>query len=247
MGSRRLIPLVLATLPVLALLLTLGTWQVNRLRWKTSLLADIAASEAAPPQPLGASPATFAKVVVNGRFDHAREALLGVEVRGTTLGSHLLVPLLRPDAPPILVDRGWVPLERARPLDQPMGEVSVTGYMIPADQRDWVSAKDDVPGRRFYIFDPAAIGTALNLPGVLPFGLVALAPADQPLGQPTSVLPAAARSLPRPTNPHLGYAITWYGLACALVGVAVVFALRRPEGPVQAPASQGPASGEPAA
>jgi surfeit locus 1 family protein len=27
------------------------------------------------------------------------------------LGSHLLVPLLREDAPPLLVDRGWVPLE----------------------------------------------------------------------------------------------------------------------------------------
>lgn len=232
MRFRRLTPLVLATLPVLALLLTLGTWQVNRLRWKTDLLADIAASEAAPPQPLSASPALYAKVVVTGRFDHAREALLGVEVRGTTLGSHLLVPLLRADAPPVLVDRGWVPLERAMPLDQPAGEVTVTGYVRPADQREWVSATDDVPGRRFYVFDPAAIGAALDLPDVLPFGLVALAPAGQPVGQPGGTLPAAARSLPRPTNPHLGYAITWYGLACALVGVAVVFAARRPTQPV---------------
>jgi surfeit locus 1 family protein len=43
---------------------------------------------------------------------------------------------------------------------------------------------------------------------------------------PPTVLPAAARSLPRPTNPHLGYAITWYGLAAALLGVLIAF-LRR--------------------
>src|SRR3712207_6865563 len=47
-----------------------------------------------------------------------------------------------------------------------------------------------------------------SLPGAAPFGLVALAAP----GTPPAALPAAARSLPRPNNPHLGYAITWYGL-----------------------------------
>ena len=233
MPSRRLILLTLASLPVLALLLTLGTWQLRRLQWKTDLLAGIAASEAAMPQPLSTAPAPYTKVVATGRFDHAREALLSLEVRGTTLGAHLLVPLLRPDAPPLLVDRGWVPLERTAPLERPAGEVAVTGYIRPADRREWVSAKDDIAGRRFYVFDPVAIGAALDLPGTLPFGLVALA--GQPPG---TTLPAPARSLPRPTNPHLGYAITWYGLACALVGVFAVFATRRTA--VPGPGAPGP-------
>ncbi len=230
--SRRLILLALASLPVLALLLTLGTWQLRRLQWKTDLLAAIAAAEAGPPQPLGPAPAPYSKVVATGRFDHAREALLSVEVRGAILGSRLLVPLLRADAPPLLVDRGWVPLERTATLDRPTGEVAVIGYVRPADPREWVSATDDVPGRRFYVFDPLVIGAALDLPGTLPFGLVALAPPGQPVGNSPGTLPAAARSLPRSTNPHLGYAITWYGLAGALVGVAVVFARRRPTQPL---------------
>jgi surfeit locus 1 family protein len=33
--------------------------------------------------------------------------------------------------------------------------------------------------------------------------------------------------MPRPSNNHLGYAITWYGLAAALVGVFAVWARRR--------------------
>jgi surfeit locus 1 family protein len=224
-GRRVLVP-ALAALPVLAALCGLGTWQVRRLHWKNDLLARIEASEKAPPAPLGAAAEPYAKVVATGRFDHAREALLGVEVRGTTLGSHLLTPLLRDGHPPLLVDRGWVPLERNRPLDRPEGEVAVTGFVREADTRDWNSPADDAAGRRFYVFDPAAIGAALGLrTRPAPFGLVALAaPADAAPG-----LPAAARSLPRPDNRHLGYAITWYGLAASLVGVFAAFAVRRME------------------
>ena len=214
---------MLAALPVLAVLLALGTWQVRRLAWKTDMLATIAASEAGPPVPLGAAPVPYAKVVATGRFDHGREALLGLEVRGTTLGAHLLVPLLRDGAPPLLVDRGWVPMERDRAVDRPPGEVAVTGYVRPADERDWNSPKDDPVGRRFYILDTAAIGAALGLPPPAPYGLVALAPP----GTPATRLPAAPTTLPRPNHPHLGYAITWYGLAAALVGVVAAFVMRK--------------------
>lgn len=225
---RRILAPALAALPVFVLLCGLGAWQVRRLHWKADLLARIEASERAPPVPLGDAPGLFvpepfAKVVASGRFDHEREALLGVEVRGTTLGAHLLTPLLRSGAPPLLVDRGWVPLERARPVDRPDGEVAVTGYVRGAQRRDWLSPTDDVAGRRFYLFDPAAIGAALDLPATpAPFGLVALAPAGA-----DRALPEAARTLPRPNNPHLGYAITWYGLAASLVGVFLAFARQR--------------------
>lgn len=224
MRLRRLLLPLLVTLPVLAVLLALGTWQWERLHWKTDLLARIDAAEAAPPRPLGPDPEPYAKVVATGRFDHGREVLLGVEVRGTTLGTRLLTPLLRPGAPPVLVERGWVPLERAEGIDRPEGEVSVTGYVRPAEPRNPFAAEDDAAGRRFYSFDPAAIGQALGLPEVAPFGLVALAPR----GAAPAVLPSPARSLPRPNNPHLGYMITWYGLAAALVGVFIAFMRSRP-------------------
>ncbi|GAA0568537.1 SURF1 family protein [Craurococcus roseus] len=210
-------------------LCALGTWQVQRLHWKNDVLARIEASERSPPTPLGASAEPYAKVVAAGRFDHEREALLGVEVRGTTLGAHLLTPLLRAGHAPVLVDRGWIPLERNRPVDRPEGEISVTGFVRDADRRDWLSPEDDAPGRRFYVFDPEAIGSALGLPEApAPFGLVALAPRTAaPAGAGPSPLPEPARGLPRPNNPHLGYAITWYGLAASLVAVLVAFARRR--------------------
>ena len=221
-GARRLLVPLLVTLPVLAVLLALGSWQARRLAWKTEILARIEAAEAGPAAPLGPAPTLFARVEAAGRFDHAREALVGLEVRGTTLGARLVTPLLRPAAEPLLVDRGWVPIERSRPVDHPVGEVRVTGWVRPAEPAGMFSARDDTAGRRFYSFDPAAIGAALGLPRVAPFLLVAIAPTGDAPG-----LPEPARAVPRPSNNHLGYAITWYGLAAALVGVFLVWARRR--------------------
>lgn len=215
---RVLLPFLLA-LPVLALLIGLGAWQAQRLVWKNDLLARIAAAEAGPPAPLGHSPEPFAKVETAGRFDHGREALLGLELRGNTLGARLLTPLVREGAPPLLVDRGWVPLSGGGAVHRPEGPQRVTGWVRPPERAGAFAAADDPAARRFYTFDPAVIARALGLPEPAPFGLVAL-------GEEAG-LPAPDRSLPRPRNNHLGYAITWFGTALALAGVFLAWALRR--------------------
>ncbi|WP_270936536.1 SURF1 family protein [Falsiroseomonas oryzae] len=214
-------PLLIATLaavPVLGVLLFLGTWQVQRLHWKNDLIARIAASEAAPAAPLRDPPEPLSKVRVTGRFDHAREATLGVATRGPVLGTQVVTPLLREGAPPVLVNRGWMPIDRAGPVARPEGEVTVEGWVHPGEPAGWMSATADPAARRFYSFDPPVIGAALGLAEVAPYGIVALGPGGG--------LPDPARTLPRPTNNHLGYAITWYGLALSLLGVLAAFALR---------------------
>lgn len=220
---RRLLLPSLITFGALMVLIGLGTWQVERLSWKTDLLARFDAVEAGPPAPLGAAePEPYAKVSATGHFDHGREALLGVELRGTALGGHLVTPLLRDGAPAILVDRGWVPFERNASVAHPAGDVTVTGWVRPPETAGWFSAADDVPGRRFYTYDPTKIGAALGLTSVVPWTLVALAD-----GADAAALPQPARRLPRPNNNHLGYAITWFGLAAGLIGVYLVWLRRR--------------------
>jgi len=210
----------LMTLAMLAVLLGLGTWQVERLHWKEALLAQIARSEAAPAAPLPAAPEPFSKVHVTGRLRDDLAASYGADVRdtraGTVLGTQLIVPLERLGDETILVDRGWVPDKRPAALALPEGDVTVEGYVRPGDTPGMFSATDSPATRRFYTLDPAAIGAALGLHRVAPFVLVAMGPA------PPEGFPDPARHLPRPLNNHLSYAITWYGLAVALV---VIFAL----------------------
>ncbi len=232
---RKLIGPALMTAVMFLVLVGLGTWQVRRLAWKEAILARIAQAEAAPPTLLPATPDApvpepFTKVAVTGTLLHDKAALYGAEVRdthtGPDLGGQLIEPLQRASAPPLLVDRGWVPLKRDVPVAMPPGIVTIAGYVHPADTPGWFSAQDDVAGRHFYTLDPAAIGAALGLGRVAPFILIALGPPPAPGAHPAgpSDLPIPAEHLPRPPNNHLQYAITWYGLAAALLVIFTVWA-----------------------
>lgn len=216
----------LMTIAMLVVLIGLGTWQVERLQWKQALIAQIDQAEQAPPVPLPVSPSPFTKIVATGHLREDLAARYGAEVRdtpaGTEMGTHLIVPLEREQGPPILVDRGWVPQTRKAAIDQPEGTVSVVGYVRQADKPGWFSPADDPVGRQFYTLNPAAIGAALGLGRVAPFTLVALAPDAS-----ASHFPVAARHLPRPPNNHLSYALTWYGLALALIAIFTVWARQR--------------------
>ncbi|MFC0411042.1 SURF1 family protein [Roseomonas elaeocarpi] len=252
-SAARLRPLFLPTLlmlPVLAILLGLGSWQVRRMHWKHAILRQIAAAEAGPPTPLRDPPEPITKVTVTGRFLHDREAIVGLEVRGAVLGGALVTPLEWAGGPPVLVNRGWVPLEPQGPVNRPAGEVSVTGWVRPPDTTSSFSATDDVAKRRFYSFVPGTIGQALGLPAVEPYAVVALAnpaPANRaaaparPADRVPAELPAPSEAMPRPDDPHLGYAITWYGIAAALVGVYAAFVARRLRAPTPSTSREIPA------
>ena len=232
---RIILPSFLA-LPVLAVLLGLGAWQVQRLGWKAGLLEQLAAAQAGPPQP-AISPTPFAHIIATGRFRHELEVLLGSEVRGTVLGAALITPLERAAAAPLLVERGWVPLDRAG-VARPEGIVTVQGYMRPAEPAGLLSAADSPASRRFHNFDPPLIGAALGLP-VAPFGLTVVRPGaarpDGGLGSTPAPnqggVPSPATGFPQPSNPHLGYAITWFGLALAWTAIFALWASSRIRAP----------------
>jgi surfeit locus 1 family protein len=202
---------------MLALLLGLGTWQVQRRTWKRGILDAIDHAEAAPAIPLPEAPAQFTKVRAEGTFLAAPPLIYGAEVRaaqgGERMGGQLLVPMRLTDGRLVLVDRGWVPADAPPP--SPSGTVTVDGYIRVPEHAGMLSAPDDVAGHRIYTLDPAVAAASLGITGLAPYTLVALGPL-------TTVPPEPAQRLPRPPNDHLSYALTWYGLAVVLV---VIFAL----------------------
>ena len=231
--QRLILPSFLA-LPVLAVLLALGAWQVQRLAWKNSTLAELVAAQALPPTEAPTNPPAFAHLTATGRFRPGAEALLGLEVRGTTLGASLLVVLERTGAPPLLVERGWVPIEGGA-VARPAEEVTISGYARFSDRRSRFAAADDPARQRFYTFDAGAVARSLGAPDALPYALTVVVPAA-PLGPSgfgaapppqRGPLPDAAHGFPAPGNPHLGYAITWFGLALAWTVIFCLWASQR--------------------
>ena len=73
----------LITVPALALLLYLGWWQVERLQWKTDLIAELQIRAAAPTIPMptdrrvAAEDLVFRTVTITGRYIHVAEMRLG--------------------------------------------------------------------------------------------------------------------------------------------------------------------------
>ena len=200
---------------MLMLTLSLGLWQVERLRWKQGLLAEIDRGEAHGPVPLTDHPSAFSRVTASGRFLPS-EARYGAEVRttrtGAAMGARVIAILARDNDTPVVVDRGWAPIDGA--FEPPAGTVVVEGYVRPPERAVWSSAADDLPARRFFTLDPEKIAAALGVAHVAPFTLVMLGPPGS--------TPEPSQVLPRPPNDHLSYAITWFSLSAVL---AIVFAL----------------------
>ena len=218
---RRLMFPAILSLVLTCVAVSLGIWQVERLAWKTDLLARIDAAEAAPALPLTNDPAQFTKTAVTGIFRPMPPALYGAEVRdtqaGPRMGARLILPLDRPNAPPILIDRGWAPTDR-EPPPAPKAAVTIEGYIRTTDRPGWFAATDDLAARRFYTLDPRKMAESLGAPDAVPYVLIALGKAT------IQTFPQPATALPRPPNDHLAYAVTWFSLAAILVIIFAIYA-----------------------
>ena len=101
----------LFTLFGLALLLGLGTWQVQRLYWKDGLIAQREAGRAAPPAPLPQALAEarsleYRRVQAEGHFLAGRDLMLHALSASGELVSHHITPLVLARGGTLLVDRG---------------------------------------------------------------------------------------------------------------------------------------------
>ena len=220
----------LAALAALIVLVSLGTWQVERLRWKEALIAERTAQLAAPAALLPAQadwPAwSFRRVEALGTFRHDLEQLFGASTYDGQLGHHVLTPLLRADGSALLVDRGWVSADQAHPATRRAGQVegpiTITGIARYRgdDTANWFTPANQPEQAMWFSYDLPTLEQGLDL-ALLPV-VVEADDRPNPGGLPIGGLTRIAL-----TNNHLQYAITWYGLALTLVAVYVSFSLRR--------------------
>lgn len=222
----RILPLGFALFGTIVLI-GLGTWQLQRLAWKEALIAQREEGLAKPPIDLPSAvddwqDFDFRKIGVSGEFKHDLEQLFGARANNGVLGYHVLTPLARPDGSNLLVDRGWVPADKAhavaRKEGQHRGMVRLEGiarYRLD-DRPGWFTPDNDPAAKHWYAYDLEAMENAMGL-DLVPLVLEADA-TPNPGG-----LPIGGRTQITLTNNHLQYAITWYGLAAALVGVYIVF------------------------
>lgn len=219
-------------LPLFAMLLGLGVWQLERLQWKRALIAQMNRNMTAPPisvdtvLALGGDRAQYRRVAINGRFENSKETYVFTTGPDGAPVYHVLTPVLLGDGLAVMVDRGYVPSAlrdpAARPGSEPQGEVHVIGVWRIPDHPGLFTPPPDLRHHIWFARDLSSIASVdrvrLAAPAILEAATSSNAHA-WPRGSQTRV------KLP---NDHLQYALTWFLLAGALV--VVYFAYHRARG-----------------
>jgi surfeit locus 1 family protein len=223
---------VLTTFVVLVcigLLCSLGVWQLHRKVWKENLIAAMTERLTQTPQPL---PSDWAKLTQEKdefrRVHFAAEFLPGREVLVYSPGSALrsdikgpgyfvFAPARLPDGSVVVVDRGFVPVDRkdiaTREAGAPKGTIDVVGVLRWPETRSMFTPAEDAKGNVWFLRDPAAMSAKGRWESRAPFYV------DQESPVPPGGLPKPGKIEVHLRDDHLQYALTWFGLAAGLIGV----------------------------
>jgi surfeit locus 1 family protein len=231
---RKLWPLLLTSAIGIAILCCLGTWQVFRLAEKTKLIAQLETRMDAPAITLADAMSRQAKgenieyvtVFARGHADTSR-AIPKMTVYEGKPAWEIIEPFISEDGIFVLVDAGasFETKVAGNNTDSITGIVRLhnkgRGFFDPmnepgSDAWYWW----DLPEMRDVTAGPYPDqGTSvLETSKIAPFVLQRL-PTLKDVGPPFAQAPKVELS-----NNHLGYAITWFGLAAALMAVAGFFA-----------------------
>lgn len=228
------LPLV-TTLIGLAILIGLGTWQLQRREWKSGLIERIDARAHDEPISLSMARALWQKdgdveyyrILLVGRFLHAFERHLYGLVEGQA-GWRIITPLETIKGEIIFVDRGIVPDELKEPAARKQGQIEgiteLIGLARASERQSWFTPDNQPGDNRWFWRDVSGLIASLppdKTASAVPFMVEAekqAVPGDWPRSGVTRL------TLP---NRHLEYAITWFGLALALLAVFLAYARYR--------------------
>ncbi|MGA0602207.1 SURF1 family protein [Caulobacter sp. KR2-114] len=236
-ASRRFpIGLTIAAAVGVAILLGLGVWQLQRLKWKEGILAHVAALKTAAPQPLDAVLARAAKGenvefqrvsadCLPFQFPQSRVFLYAIE--GTDIHWRPISPCAidDPGYGMIAIDRGVLAgAVGMTPPNQAVPDVrQVVGVLRNVDapnftQKDLKETAASGYQSRDHALKALTAATRLPAPRLM---LVVEREYPAPAGITAAPLPI---DIP---NRHLEYALTWFGLAAALAGVYAALLFRK--------------------
>jgi surfeit locus 1 family protein len=223
-------------LPMIAALIGLGAWQLDRRAEKAALIDRIESRATAEPVALPAAvddPRAwdYRRVAARGTYLHGEELYLVGRTLEGRVGFEVVTPLRLDDRQRggpgyLLVNRGWVPDDRlaaeTRQAGRPSGTVTVDGVLRRPGGQGWMQPANEPSENRWFWVDIPAMAEAAGLPGAVP-AILEAAPGQHP-----GRYPVGGRTRVDIPNNHLQYAITWFGLAAALAAIYVLYHLRRP-------------------
>ncbi len=223
--------LTIAALMVMAILLGLGFWQLDRLGQKRELIAKIAEGAVSEPvlAPGFSEPRDidfeYRRVTATGTFRHDLEIPVYAIAPGGAPGYRIHTPLERNSGGVILVNRGWVPTalkdQASRAEGLSPGVVTVVGRLRHPGAKARFTPENQPQTNAWFWLDLDLAASERGLENLAYYVIEAAADPDSP-GP-----PRGATNLPYIANNHLGYMLTWFSLALALFVIFAIYHLRK--------------------
>lgn len=241
LSRKNLIFLVCSAL-IFVILMSLGFWQLSRRAWKENLVRQAEIARTAAPLRFGqfasatwrreGAASEYHRVRMRGLFKHEKEFHVYAPYGGG-VGWSVITPFVSDDGPVVLVIRGVVPDAQKDPAKRPQaqgtGFTTITGRVRLAEKATWFTPNPDTGKNTWYHRDidlmtsqveAMAEGPSYTRRGIVEFYV-------EQEGDP------APGGFPRPElapisikNDHLGYALTWFGLALVWLVMTCLYVWR---------------------
>ncbi len=243
--KQRVWPVLIAAALGLALLIGLGTWQLQRRAWKEGLIAQITARTTQTPVDLSEAEQRwtagedieYLRVGVTGRYIEGRDNYYFTTGPGGP-GYQVYAPFRSEAGRTLLVNRGYIPAaivpkDADATLPRPAGDVTLTGLVRASEEPGLFGGEPPPEGRNGpWLFrslsgmsSVARIRDVVSPKLMVPFFL----DLERDTANPDAYPRGGTTRLTLP-NRHLEYALTWYGLAATLAVVTGFFLVSRRRG-----------------
>jgi len=214
----------------LAILVGLGIWQVHRNAWKADLQADLQARFDQTPRPLAevleeaGGDLRFHRVRVSGTFLPETPTIRLYTTRGGDPGSRVHTLFESDGGRRFFVDRGFqhgLPERAAPPPPAPEGTVTLEGVLRDSAEPGWLVPEPDREAGVVYVRDLPVMADMAGAEKATTNVLLVQDPDPNPADR---LIADAQLEL---TDRHLSYALTWFGLAGCLIGVAAAYIVKQ--------------------
>ena len=222
----------LAVLMAFAILIALGTWQLQRKAWKEDLIETLTRRFAAAPvdlpppgqwASLRPEKDEFTRVKFRAQYLPSQEAVVwatGSGLRDDVKGPGVFVftPARIASGEAVVINRGFVADQKptgATKRPAPVaGSAEITGILRWPEPKGWeLTTPYDKGAQLWFVRDHLAMAQEYGWQRVAPFYI------EREAQQPADGLPPPGPLKPNLPNNHLQYAVTWYGLAAVLLAV----------------------------
>ncbi len=224
-SRRAVVGFAAVTTVIVAVLVGLGLWQLDRKREKRELIAALTERLAAAPVPLPPvadwgrlTPehdefrlVTF-QAVRDGR-PHAAVFTSGSALRPDVngIGTWDFAPVRTGSGQTVVVNFGFVPEGQSAASAAEPAPLTLTGYLRFPETASWFTPDPDPTRRIWYAREPAVMAKALGWGEAAPFYIDLAQPAGSAPWPKAGALDVHLR------DQHLQYAITWFLLAVAVM------------------------------